>query len=88
MEITDDTLIKKINKTLKETWSKKETATGKSIKVEWAWAPVINRVIKRYRSKGWKVTKYVATDGAERLLYLTFKNSLWVKNKKNKSWPR
>ena len=84
MHMTEDALIIKINKLLKESWTKKETSEGKRVEMDWAWAKTINSVVKRYKSKGWTVTKHVETDSAGRHLYLTFKNSLWLSKKKSK----
>ena len=82
--MTSDRLILLINKELKEPWTQKESARGKLIHVDWAWAAVINRCIKKYESKGWTVSKHVEIDGSERRLFLCFKNKNWANRQKNK----
>ena len=80
IEMTSDDLIKKINTSLQSGWTIQECRDGKKIIVKWTWAKAVNDIVKKYKDKGWIVTKHVEIDGAKRFLFLTFKNAYWEKN--------
>jgi hypothetical protein len=83
-QMTSDRLILLINKELKKSWTRQESAKGKLVHVDWAWAAVINECIVKYRSKGWTVSKHVEIGGTERQLFLCFKNKNWSKRRQLK----
>ena len=67
-------MIKLVNGELETMWTVSECKMGKKINVDWVWWKAINKIVPKYRERGWEVTKHVTTDGFSRHLFLTFKN--------------
>ena len=77
----EKTLIREINKILKSTWSKKQTAKGKWIEVQWSWAGVIGRAVNKYKECGWIVKKQIELGPEGRRVWLIFINPNWAGGK-------
>jgi len=75
--MSENDLIKIINKKLQTGWSESEIKNGKIVNVKWVWHKEINTVVNLYEANGWEVKKNVELSSFGRKLFLTFKNSKW-----------
>jgi hypothetical protein len=73
--MNERTLIENINKVLGAKWSRRQMAHGKWIEVKWDWVGYISKVVRLYKTKGWKITKHVEISSGEgRRIFLSFIN--------------
>ena len=76
--MTDDmlqaSLIKEINKKVKEPWTKKDLTEGKKIVVMWEDIEIVKNVIPKFVEKGWVIKKKQAlleASGRKIILHIT-----------------
>ena len=77
--MTEDDLIKLINRRLQSGWSKTEIKNGKIVPVKWSWHKEINTVVDLYELNGWEVKKHVEISSAGKKVSLSFRNRSWIK---------
>ena len=67
-------LIRHINKIVKQPWTKQELEEGKSVPIHWEDIVVAKEVIPKFISKGWIIKKKEAlidSSGRKMILYIT-----------------
>ena len=77
--MTEDDLIKLINRRLQSGWSETEIKNGKIVQVKWSWHKAINSVVGLYKLNGWEVKKLVEISSAGKKVSLSFRNRSWIK---------
>jgi hypothetical protein len=75
----EDLLVSEINQILKSKWSKKQTAIGKWIEVQWSWTGLIGKTVNKYKECGWIVKKQVELGPEGRRVWLIFMNPNWIR---------
>ena len=76
--MTENDLIKLINRRLQSGWSVTEIKNGKIVHVKWLWYKEINSVVDLYKMNGWEVKKHVEISSTGKKISLSFRNLSWV----------
>ena len=77
--MTENDLIRLVNRRLQSGWSEAEIKNGKIVSVKWEWHEAINAVVNLYKLNGWEVKKHVEISSSGKKVSLSFRNRKWLK---------